>query len=160
MAKTFSIPELEGASFSFTRRPTSLPPELRPMWRVAVVALILHICCRGSRSNLQRLYVLNWAVRTPEARSEFSELLDGKLKPSDVIVRFDPGLLRAIDLATGAQLVKRIGGDKFELTERGHTFAKAVLDSGGFETEKQYFDSIRRRVPESKIQQIMNMDAT
>ena len=103
-------------AFNFVRRPTSLPPDLRPIWKISMLILMLHICCRGGRSSLQRLHVLNWAVRNHESREDFNHLIEGRLEPTDVVVRYEPGLQRAIDLSLGQKLVSRVGGDKIQLT--------------------------------------------
>ena len=155
--ESFRIPELENVEFGFDLRPEALPPELRPLWRVAVLILILHLCCRNKRSNMHRLYVLNWAVRTPEARADLLDLLANKLKPNEVIVRFDPSLLRAIDLATGAGLLARVGGDKFELTSQGQRFADSLLEIQAFDIEKDFLKSIKSRVSEARIVQLMDV---
>lgn len=52
--------------FSFYERPTPLQPQLRVVWGLATLVLILEICSRSQRSSTSRLHLLNWAVRNNE----------------------------------------------------------------------------------------------
>lgn len=158
MADPLLIPELEGARITFRRQPSSLSADLRPYWRVAILILSLKICCKGGKSNLQRLYVLNWAIRTSESREEFKEVISGRLSPEDVIVRFDPGLVRALDFAIGEGLVLRIGGDRVELSESGSRFADELSKSDLFDVERDFLATVRSGVTEAKVKALLAMD--
>lgn len=150
-----NFPEFD-TTFSFVRRPSSLPPDLRPMWKISMLVLMLHICCRSGRSSLQRLHVLNWAVRNRESREDFTHLIEGRIDPTDVAVRFEPALQRAIDLAIGGRLIDRLGGDKIQLTNIGRKFAISLMADGCVAIEKEFFQAVRRNVTESRIEQLVN----
>ena len=151
------LPELQGVRFTFKRRPSALPAELRPFWRVGALVLILSILCKGGKSNLQRLYVLNWALRTKESREEFTDVINNHIDPEDVIVRFDPGLLRAQDFAVGERLIRRVGGDSVELTDSGKKFAADLSNSDVFQVERDYLTSLKNKVSEAKIKSLLSM---
>lgn len=159
MPEELVIPELQGVRITFKRRPSALPAEFRPFWRVGALILILSILCRGGKSNLQRLYVLNWALRTKESREEFMDVISGHLDPEDIIVRFDPGLLRALDFAIGERLIRRVGGDCVELTELGKKFALDLNMSKSevFKVEREYLTSLKGKVTEAKIKSLLSM---
>lgn len=77
------MPNLTGledfaAPFVFDEQPTTLPADLRPTWRVALLTVTLRTC-RGGRSSLQRLHVLNWALRSAEGIDELRRVLQGML---------------------------------------------------------------------------------
>ena len=71
-----SVPELD-AEFIFRRRPLALPGDLRPRWRIGLLALLLNNCCRQQRSSLTRLHVLNWAVRSEANHENLTALIKG-----------------------------------------------------------------------------------
>jgi hypothetical protein len=156
MPDTFFIPELD-VPFHFVRRPSPLPPDLRPVWRIFIILLMLRLCCRGGKSNLQRLSVLNWAVRSPENRSHFLEVVEGQRRPEDIIVRHDPAFSRALDFAIGEKLIERVPGSKFLLKERGQSAAEAILRMERcLDLEKDFFKRLRGRVSEAMIDRLLH----
>lgn len=150
----FAVPELE-ATFTFRRRPVALPGDLRPTWRIGLLSLLLRHCCRQQRSSLTRLHVLNWAVRSEANHEDLTALIEGKLSPDQLIVRFDPAFNRAIDFAIGEGLVKRVDGSRIELTEQGKTFAEVISkDSEVYITEKEMIGAIKQKVSETLVDNI------
>lgn len=149
-----SIPELDTA-FVFRRRPVALPGDLRPTWRIGLLVLLLSQCCRQQRSSLTKLHVLNWAVRSAIHHAELTSLIEGRISPDQLIVRFDPALNRAIDFAIGEGLVKRVNGSRIELTELGKTFAGEISqDLKLYVTERMLIGEIKNRVSETLIDNI------
>lgn len=155
MPDRFYIPELD-VPFHFVRRPSPLPPDLRPVWRISIILLMLHLCCRGGKSNLQRLSVLNWAVGSSENRSRFLDVVRGDRRPEDIIVRHDPAFSRALDFAIGEKLVERVPGSKFSLKERGKSAAEAILRMEPcLDLEKDFFKRLSRGVSEAMIDRLL-----
>ena len=67
---------------TFNPRPTSLPCDLRPVWRIAVLVLILNQC-RQMRATIEQLHVMNWSVRNRSAQDRFLAYLEGNESPND-----------------------------------------------------------------------------
>lgn len=152
--KVFSIPELD-VEFIFRRRPVALPGDLRPTWRIGLLALLLSQCCRGQRSSLTRVHVLNWAVRSEPNHEDLMSLVEGRLPPDALIVRFDPAFNRAIDFAIGEGLVRRVDGSRIELTDSGKAFANEIsADPEVLLFEKRLASTIRQRVTETLVDNI------
>ncbi len=86
--------------FLFRDRPMSAPSDLRPVWRVPVVVLLVS-CCRGQQATHEQLHVLNWAVRSAGSTELLGEYLTGEIPPDRAIVRMEPALDRAVALAGG-----------------------------------------------------------
>src|SRR5690606_16062641 len=85
----------------FRSRPEPIPGDLRPLWRIGIILLILDLTSRGGKSTLGRLHVLSWAVRTRETRENLLRVIREEVSPHTLIVRIEPSLNRAIDLALG-----------------------------------------------------------
>jgi len=150
----FSIPELD-AKFIFRRRPVALPGDLRPTWRIGLLMLLLRQCCRQQRSSLTRLHVLNWAVRSEANRGDLTALLEGRLAPDALIVRFEPAFNRAIDFAIGEGLVNRVDGSRIELTDAGKAFAEEIaMDPNLFIPEKGLVGAIGQKASEALVDNI------
>lgn len=148
------IPELD-TGFTFERRPVSIPGDLRPGWRIAAIVLLINKCCRQNRTTFARLHVLSWAVRTESSRRSLLAAIDGLLTPDAVIARVEPSLNRAVDFALGEGLLRRVDGDRIELTQAGLTLADEVNnDDVAFSAEKQFIGVLRKRLTENMVNQL------
>jgi hypothetical protein len=151
-----TIPELN-VPFTFKQRPLAIPPDLRPEWRVGMVLLILKKCCRGYRSSFARLHVLSWASRTPENGLALREVINHQLRPDALLVRIEPALNRAVDLAAGEGLLKRVTGDRVELTPAGVLAAEGIdKNEDIFTVEREYLTGLGRKVTEDSINQLFS----
>ena len=154
VAETFSMPELD-APFTFTQRPIDLPSDLRPAWRIALVVLLLKNCCRQSKARFRQLHVLNWGARSPENRNALEQAIGGQIPFDTVLVRIEPSLNRAVDLALGEGLVKRNAGDQIELTKQGHDFAGEIEKNAALlRPEKEFMGRIKKRVTETLVDEL------
>lgn len=142
-------------NFSFQRRPISLPGDLRPFWRIGLLVILLSQCCRQQRSSLTRLHVLSWAVRSKPNHDDLMSLVNHTLPPDALIVRFDPAVNRAIDLAIGEMLINRVDGSRIELSDSGRGFAKEIFADGQlYLAEKALAASLRQKVSEAVVDEI------
>lgn len=154
---TSDLLDILDVPFKFQTRPTSLPADLRPTWRLAVLALILEKCCKGGRASLRKLHVLNWAIRIKESRDAFLKLLGGAGDPDTAIVRFEPALNRAIDLARGERLVLRESGDRVQLTPLGVLFINEIEKSDDCLVEERNFLRRVGKIGENRINNFLRM---
>lgn len=142
--------------FTFQKRPISIPADLRVDWRIAAIILILYISCRNSRATLMKLHVMNWANRNNRGRELFLQLCVGELGPDNIIVRFEPWLNRAVDIALAEGLLQRIDGDRIELTSSGTIMAEEIIKTKDcFVQEKEFLHTIRKSISEAKLKNII-----
>jgi hypothetical protein len=142
----FHIPELD-SPFTFTRRPVDLPGDLRPGWRIGLVVLLLKNCCRQGRVRFTQLHVLNWGVRSEENRRALVDAIAGTIAPDTLLVRIEPSLNRAVDLAIGEGLIRRRAGDRLELTTDGEALATEIERNPSlYEPERRYMSEIGKKV--------------
>lgn len=148
---SFEIPELD-TPFVFNGRPESIPGDLRPLWRIGVLLLMLYMASWGKKSSFGRLHVLNWALRSDEGRDALLGILEGRLNPGTVVVRIEPSLNRAVDFAHGEGLLKKVGGDRVQLTSTGEAEAKRILDQDElFARERRYLEQVGKRLTEALV---------
>ena len=144
--------------FTFTRRPEPLPPDLRPNWRVAMLLLLLR-SCRSEKASLEKLHVLNWAIRTPKSRRRFLAYVKGESNPDDVFIRFEPGLNRAIDFTRGEGLLKMENGKRVKLTDHGSSIAQQIDSSGDcMAEERKFLEEVKPFVLEKHIKYLLNWE--
>lgn len=136
--------------FTFSRRPAAIPGDMRPLWRIALITLFLHISSRGAKSSLTRLHALNWLSKTQASRDQLIRLLAREPLDGALIVRYEPSFNRALDLATGERLLGRLDGNKFSLTPKGARFAKEVeADGESMVPEKAFLGRIGKHFTET-----------
>ena len=122
---------------------------------LAMVVLVLDNCCRGGKSSLERLHVLNWAVRNKENREVFLKLLNGERRFDSVIVRYEPSLNKAIDYAVGEELVVLNNKGRIILVGKGKQFAEQIeADEGCMREEKDFFRLVGKQLTESETSKL------
>lgn len=144
-------------SFTFDRRPAPIPAALRPEWRIATLVLTLHQCW-GSRATRRQLHVLNWAIRTAEARTTFLHVISGNVRPDEAIVRFDPVVDRALQFAAGESLVT-VSGEMVFLTEKGEQFVKNITrQKDCLVEEKTFLAAIGRKLTQTQVDAFLSLE--
>lgn len=133
-----------GGAFTYTARPDPMPGDLRMSWGIAVLVLTLFYS-RAKKSNFQKLQFMAHAVRLPEGREEVRGLLSGEYRPTDVSVRVEPSLNRAVALAHALKLVKIERGTSVSLTDTGEKMASAIMK--GDDTLKEEVSFLREVAP-------------
>jgi hypothetical protein len=117
--------------FSFREQPIPLQPQLRVIWGLSILVLILHICCRGGRSSITRLHLLNWAVRNDENRERLTVILENRLSPFTNLIKCDPGFNRAIEYAIAESLVEVVDGSnnlRIRILQKGRKLANEIIE--------------------------------
>lgn len=125
-------------TFTYTARPDPMPGDLRMSWGMAVLILAL-LYSRAKKSNFQKLQFLAHAVRLPEGREEVRGLLSGEYRPTDVSVRVEPSLNRAVAMAHALKLVKIEKGTSVSLTDTGEKMAAAIVKGDDTLKEEIFF---------------------
>lgn len=147
-------PELK-TNFLFRDRPLAIPGDLRPAWRIGLLVLLIRHCCRGGKTSIARLHVLNWAMRSKRNKTDLEAAIGGDFRPERLIVRFDPFLNRALDFAIGEGLIYLEGGKSVVLTPDGVTFANELdHEESLYKTEKQFIVSLKQRLTETLVNQM------
>jgi hypothetical protein len=156
--------ELLDVPFTFRERSTPLPSDLRPAWRIAVLLLLLDNC-RGAQATLKQLHVLNWAIKDRGSQLAFLEFIHGEVLPSQVIVRYDPSLNRAIDFALAEGLVLQnmdelgnataAGSHRLALSKAGRAIATEILSqSDCMAVEKDFLAAIGHKITQGEVESL------
>jgi hypothetical protein len=123
---------------------------------MSLLALLMTRCCRQGRATLQKLHVLNWALRTPEGREALLEALDGHGTPDSNLVRFDPALNKTLDFARAEQLVVQLEGGRYQVTTKGITLAEQLEeDQTSFVSERSFLDAVGSRLTEALVSRML-----
>ena len=143
-----------GRAVRFESRPSSLPADVRTIWRLPLVLLVI-ATVRGGRPTWQQLHVLNWAVRSRDARERLRRYLAGEFAPDSVVVRYEPALEDAIALCVGLGFAAWHEGQRLVLTERGQEAVAAVNESEALAEERSFLDEVGPRLSQAAVQRLL-----
>jgi hypothetical protein len=158
MSPENSLKAILTGPFSFKARPEPVAGDLRMSWGIAILLLSL-VNSRGKKGSFQKLQFLAHAVRIPEGRDDVRALLQGKLRPSDISVRVEPWLNRAVSFAHALKLISVDRGRSVSLTKKGIETAKTIEGSPDLLSEERAFLSeIAPKLTEALLTKIWRME--
>jgi len=145
--------ELLIKKLSFTKRPIPLPAEYRPMYKIALIVMILKFCCRGEASNLLKLHLFSWALASVKNMKELSDYITSNFKNDFSVWGIEPALNRALQLAVAENICDLINGKNYKLTEKGNKFFEMIKsDMELFEIEKTFLTYIgKSQITDNRI---------
>jgi hypothetical protein len=139
------------AGFTFRRRPTSVPPDIRPEWRIPLLLLMIQ-SCRGQVASREQLHVLNSAILSAGSRRALLAALGGQLAPRSPVLQFEPAFDRAIDRGLGLGLITANPQGRLDLTDLGRSVAAAVdSDAALFTAERELLASLPRSLSQTAV---------
>ena len=142
------------APLNFTTRADPVSPDFRPERRVAVCLLIVEKS-RAGRASWKAMHVLSWALQSPMRAKMLSNLKSGTDLFDTPVVRFEPALDRALDLALGLGFLTRDGVGAFELTDAGRGVLAEVREAGVLEREMTALAAVHGKVSNRDIERLL-----
>lgn len=138
---------------AFNRRPAPVLAELRPLYKMAQVVLVLHVASRAGKSSLPRLHLFNWSLKNAARVEALSQA--ARLKRLSMVTwGFDPALAVALRYLYAEGLVLD-EGVKVSLTESGGQFAKELLeDDSLLVQQKNDLSQVGRGITETMVDAI------
>ena len=109
----------------FTRRPTPVLPEHRPMYKIGQI-LVMLLYSRGGKSSLLRLHLLNWILKSSERIQPLRRAVQAGALPL-LTWGFDPALVIALRFAYAERLVIQTSTG-YKLEKKGRDFIEAALN--------------------------------
>lgn len=142
----------------FHNRPKPISGDLRVIWRVSVLLLVLQHS-RGRKASFAKLHVINDALRSAESREKLLAILESKAPRLQWRLRVEPALTRAIDHLVGERFaewgIRGLRSTLF-LTPRGLVAARAVDEKEGvLGTEKEFIRLAGKGVTEKFVQALL-----
>lgn len=134
--------------FYISERKEFISCELRPIWRISLLLLILKMLGRGNKASRNKVQLANWAIKDSRHLDSYLQYCSNKNQRP--FINLDPALDKAIDYALHSQLVT-IGDDKITLTEQGVTAALKIEKQDVFQIEKEKFKKIKSQLSEDKV---------
>jgi len=138
------------AKIKFTRRPSPVLAEQRPLYKITQALLIIEICGRGKRCSLLKLHLMNWALKS-RSRISILEIAANNKKLTIPVWGFDPALAIALQFAL-EETILVVEGSSLKVTDKGNHLIKAVTnDETAFVKEKSHLKKIGKRITEEMV---------
>ena len=142
------------APMNFAVRPDPISPDFRPERRVAVCLLIVDKS-RAGKASWKAMHVLSWALQSPKRVQMLANLKNGGNLLDVPVVRFEPALDRALDLALGLGFLTRDGAGPFELTIAGREALAEVRAAGVLEPEIAALAGVTGKVSNRDVERLL-----
>jgi hypothetical protein len=119
---------IPNAAIVFQRRPASVPPDVRPEWRIPLLLLLVQKC-RARTASREQLHMLSSAILSDGSRRALVASLASRFLPDLPLVQYEPALDRAIDRCIGLELLSVTAGGRLTLTANGSAIIDAIDQS-------------------------------
>ncbi len=127
-------------------------------WGIAILLLSLSNS-RGKKGSFQKLQFLAHSVRIAEGREDIRALLQGKLRTSDISVRVEPWLNRAVAFAHALKLVSVDKGRSVSLTDKGTEIVNAIANEADvLSDERAFLSEVAPKLTETMLTKIWRME--
>lgn len=147
--------------FTFVRQPGPVPGDLRLVWRLCLLLMMLGTS-RQKKASLVKLQVLSDAalLHADAINTKWGKDADAAAASQCWRVQVEPALFRAIDFLVGYKLATWIelsNGLGLQLTAKGMTAAERLLkDDPVMKEERAFLQSASRELTESFVTGFLN----
>ena len=125
--------------FQFRATKMPLPADMRPIWRISVVLLILFLVSRGKKASINKLHLLSAVIRSQRKADKLAEIIEGNASESELVVRFDPTLNKALEIGRAEGLLVVNNGKTVSMSAKGIQLVESLMeDPELFSYEKTY----------------------
>jgi hypothetical protein len=107
--------------FTFVRRPTPVPADLRLSWRLPFLLIALGKS-RGKKASLAKLHIVSDAAKNRSNLNKIQYVAGGYSDATEWRIRIEPAVGRAVDFLVGERLAEwvKVGGRAgVQLTAQG-----------------------------------------
>lgn len=138
---------------TFCPRPQPLPASLRPIYRIALILLILKTNCRGKTASMLKLQFFNWLLKSSSLQDLNDKKIVNECEFTLERIHLDPMVNLALNYAISEKLISITGNSKYKLTDKGNKFISLILQEGQsvLAKERDFLMQIGQRVSEVRL---------
>jgi hypothetical protein len=150
--------DLKITKLSFIQRPIPIPADYRPMYKIALIVLILRICCRAETSSLLKLHLFSWALTSDDNLTKLREYVTSNFQSDFSVWGIEPALNRALQFAIAENICEVANGKNYKLTEKGNRFYEMIdADNELFSKEKTFLKFIgKSKITDKRLTAMSN----
>lgn len=131
-------------------RPYPIPIELRPVWRIALIVLSIHIVSGDKKYiGAKKLNILIWMVIRKSLWHEYERYLIEEKGPIP-LVSVDTATYRAVEMSIAKELIK-LGDGRVYLTDTGVELSKTLTENHIMGEEAEFLNNVGKKLTEVKV---------
>ncbi|MBR2950357.1 MAG: hypothetical protein IKC46_10895 [Lachnospiraceae bacterium] len=139
----------------FDAKASAVPYNYRISYKMALICAIIGKCCGKKGCSAIKLQMISAATTNSKAKDDLLGLLDNPFTSKITVVRFDPAISRAINLAMADGMIFRQSNGLYRLKDKGKSLLNAIYkDEGTLVVEKQLLAELSNRLTEDMIERI------
>ena len=136
----------------FDSRAAAVPYNYRISYKIALISAIIGKCCGKKGCSAIKLQMIIAATTSKSAKDELFALIDNPFITETAIIRFDPAISRAINLAMADEVIFRQSNGLYRLTDKGRTLLNTIYkDTETLAVEKQLLSELSNKLTENII---------
>ena len=137
----------------FDPKPLPLPASLRPIYRIALIILVLKTNCRRNTASLLKLQFFNWGLKSLSLQEYIENERTNQSVFALELIHLDPMVNLALKYAFADNLISVMKNSKYKLTEKGIEFADQIINDEHtlLAEEREILQQIGQRVSEVKL---------
>lgn len=143
---------------SFRERPITLPADYRPMYKIAMITMVLKLCCRAERASLLKLHLFSWCLTSEKRMKQLMAVVQRDFAGDSIMWGIEPALNRALLISVAEGICLHGERGTYVLGERGKTLYDLIAaEKELFEVEKAFLQSLgKNRITDTRIAALSN----
>lgn len=140
----------------FSKKPVPIAADLRPVYKIAELCLVLLLCSRGNSASLMKLHFFSWVLKSETLMRDLEYCVNNSLVFSKQFLRLDPTVNRALSFAVSEEIIVQ-NGATYRLSGKGTKFAEQIVESQDvMNHEREFFKSVGKRITEQYINNLLH----
>lgn len=140
----------------FSKKAMPVPYKYRIRYKIALIVLIIGICCRKGACSLTKIHMLSWALTSSKEMDKLTRFLHSESTTNQLTIRLDPSVSRALAFGVAEKVFFQTNNGKYALTKQGDRVSKEIMeDTEILAIEKMFLKSVANKLPEKKIDEII-----
>lgn len=136
----------------FNSKAPAVPFNYRISYKIALICSIIGKCCGKKGCSAIKLQMITAATASAKARDELFSLIDKPHATETAIIRFDPAISRALNLALADNVILRQSNGLYRLTDRGKALVASIYkDDTILTVEKRLLSDLSNKLTEDII---------
>ncbi|SEI12051.1 hypothetical protein SAMN05660691_03889 [Rheinheimera pacifica] len=131
-----------------------LPIEQRPLWRIGLICLCIHICGDNeSRLKLNKMRVLLWMLIRPKRWASYIDTIN-RADANKLLIASDSSTDKALELGFAKNFFSTDDG-RVILGDQGKSMLDIIANNGIFVEETVFLTEIKSKVSDVYIKRIL-----
>lgn len=149
------LPFEEIKKITFSNQPMPIPAELRPVYKIYQIIIMINICGKSNSLSFLKLQYLNWILKDSNILE--SVIKDTKNDTKIVIdfLQLDPKINFAIDYAIASKIVFLTKSGSLKLTPLGESICNKIYYNQLMQDEINILKKIGNKITEDNIKRYL-----